>query len=78
LPPAACLSSTSSSTRSAPQLARIGDHVDRDDPAVRGLHAVWRLSSATGMAALSLAAVGAFAVALTAISIRVFTRAALR
>ena len=43
-----------------------------------GLHAIWGMSSASGMAALSLAVVGLFAAALTAVSIRVFTRSALR
>ena len=43
-----------------------------------GLHAIWQGSDATEMAALSLAVVAVFAAALTAVSIRVFTRAALR
>jgi ABC-2 type transport system permease protein len=43
-----------------------------------GLHSIWGLSSASGMAALSLAVVAVFAGALTAVSIRVFTRSALR
>src|SRR5712691_3911614 len=43
-----------------------------------GLHNIWQMSNTTTMAALSLAVVVAFAVALTAISIRVFTRTALR
>jgi ABC-2 type transport system permease protein len=43
-----------------------------------GLRAIWRMSDATAMAGLSLAVVGLFAAALTAVSIRVFTRAALR
>jgi ABC-2 type transport system permease protein len=42
------------------------------------LHAIWGLSDPTAMAGLSLAVVAAFAAALTAVSIRVFTRAALR
>ena len=41
-----------------------------------GLHNIWGMGSAGGMAALSLAVVAAFAVALTVGSIRVFTRAA--
>jgi ABC-2 type transport system permease protein len=41
-----------------------------------GLHNIWGMHSVTGMAALSLAVVAFFAAALTAISIRVFTRAA--
>jgi len=43
-----------------------------------GLHAIWGMSDLTSMAALSLLVVAAFAFALTAISIRVFTRSALR
>ena len=43
-----------------------------------GLHSIWGLSSASGMAALSLVVVAVFAAALTAVSIRVFTRSALR
>src|SRR5205085_7256534 len=39
-----------------------------------GLHAIWRMSDATAMAGLSLAVVAAFALLLTAVSIRVFTR----
>src|SRR5436309_4415326 len=41
-----------------------------------GLHAIWRMSDATAMAGLSLAVVAAFALLLTAVSIRVFTRTA--
>src|SRR5207245_8036904 len=41
-----------------------------------GLHNIWGMSSAAGMAALSLAVTGLFAAALTAASIRVFTRSA--
>jgi ABC-2 type transport system permease protein len=41
-----------------------------------GLHNIWRMGSAPEMAALSLAVVGVFAIALTAGSIRVFTRSA--
>ena len=47
-----------------------------DDPA--GLHDIWRMQSATGMAALSLLVVGAFAAVLTTVGIRVFTRTAVR
>jgi ABC-2 type transport system permease protein len=43
-----------------------------------GLHDIWRIGSTTGAAALSLAVVAAFAVVLTAASIRVFTRSAIR
>jgi len=43
-----------------------------------GLHAIWKLSDPTAMAGLSLAVVALFAALLTAVSIRVFTRAALR
>jgi ABC-type polysaccharide/polyol phosphate export permease len=43
-----------------------------------GLHAIWGLSSAGVAAALSLLVVGAFAALLTALSIRVFTRSAVR
>ena len=39
-----------------------------------GLQNIWGMTSATGMAALSLGVVATFAAALTAISIRVFTR----
>lgn len=41
-----------------------------------GLHDIWGMSNTTAMAALSLTVVAAFAGALTAISIRVFTRSA--
>ena len=43
-----------------------------------GLHAIWGSGSTTGAAALSLAVVAVFAAALTAVSIRVFTRSALQ
>jgi ABC-type polysaccharide/polyol phosphate export permease len=43
-----------------------------------GLHDIWGMSNTTLMAALSLAVVAAFAVAMTAISILVFRRAAVR
>jgi ABC-2 type transport system permease protein len=41
-----------------------------------GLHSIWGMSSTTGMACLSLAVVGAFALLLTAGAVRVFTRSA--
>jgi ABC-2 type transport system permease protein len=41
-----------------------------------GLHQIWSMGNATAMAALSLGVVALFAVALTAVSIRVFTRSA--
>jgi ABC-type polysaccharide/polyol phosphate export permease len=41
------------------------------------LHDIWRLSNATTMASLSLVVVAMFAAALSAISVRVFARAAL-
>src|SRR5262249_61823398 len=43
-----------------------------------GLHGIWHGSNVTAMAAGSLAVVAVFAVLLTAVSVRVFTRAALR
>jgi ABC-2 type transport system permease protein len=43
-----------------------------------GLHNIWGLNSANGMAALSLAVVGAFALLLTVAAIRVFARSAMR
>ena len=43
-----------------------------------GLHAIWGLTDPTAMAALSLAVVGGFALLLTAASIRVFSRSAVR
>jgi lipooligosaccharide transport system permease protein len=43
-----------------------------------GLHAIWGLSDPTAMAALSLAVVAGFAVLLSAASIRVFSRSAVR
>jgi ABC-2 type transport system permease protein len=43
-----------------------------------GLHDIWGMSSQAGMAALSIGVVGLFALLLTVVSIRVFTRAALR
>jgi ABC-type polysaccharide/polyol phosphate export permease len=47
--------------------------VDRDGA---GLHDIWGMSNATAMAALSMGVIALFAVALTAISIRTFRRAA--
>ncbi|MGN6378726.1 MAG: ABC transporter permease [Gaiellales bacterium] len=43
-----------------------------------GLHAIWRMSNTTEMAALSLAVVAAFAALLTAVAMRAFGRAAVR
>jgi len=43
-----------------------------------GLHNIWNMNSTTAMAALSLGVIAAFALALTTVSIRVFTRTALR
>lgn len=43
-----------------------------------GLHDIWGMTNTTAMAALSLAVVAAYAAALTAVSIRVFTRAAVQ
>jgi len=43
-----------------------------------GLHSIWKLHDPTAMAGLSLAVVALFAAALTVVSIRVFTRTALR
>jgi ABC-type polysaccharide/polyol phosphate export permease len=43
-----------------------------------GLHDIWGLSNTTAMAALSLAVLAVFAGTLTALSVRVFTRAAVR
>ena len=47
------------------------------DPHGTGLHDIWGMSNVTAMAALSLAVVAAFAVAMVALSIRVFTRSAI-
>ena len=41
-----------------------------------GLHAIWRMHDATDMAALSLLVLALFALALTRVAIRVFTRSA--
>jgi ABC-type polysaccharide/polyol phosphate export permease len=43
-----------------------------------GLADIWGLGSNTAMAVLSLGVVGLFALALTAVAMRVFTRAAIR
>ena len=43
-----------------------------------GLHAIWSMGDPTAMAALSLAVVAAFAAALAAVAVRVFTRSAVR
>jgi ABC-type polysaccharide/polyol phosphate export permease len=43
-----------------------------------GLHAIWGMSNVTAMACLSLLVVTAFAAVLTAVSVRVFARSALR
>jgi ABC-2 type transport system permease protein len=43
-----------------------------------GLHNIWKLRDATAMASLSLLVVGVFAAALTAVSIRVFSRSAVQ
>jgi hypothetical protein len=43
-----------------------------------GLEHIWRMSNDTAMAALSLGVVAIFAALLTAVSIRVFSQAALR
>jgi ABC-2 type transport system permease protein len=48
------------------------------DPAGHGLHDIWGMSSVTTEAWLSLAVVAAFAAALTWISVRLFTRSAVR
>jgi ABC-type multidrug transport system permease subunit len=46
------------------------------DPSGRGLHDIWGMSNVTVEAWLSLAVVALFALALTAIAVRVFTRSA--
>jgi ABC-type multidrug transport system permease subunit len=48
------------------------------DPSGRGLHDIWGMHSTTTEAWLSLAVVAAYAVALTAIAIRAFERAAVK
>jgi ABC-2 type transport system permease protein len=47
-----------------------------DDPS--GLHHIWRMQSATDMAALSLLVVGAFALLLVTAGVRTFSRRAVR
>jgi ABC-type polysaccharide/polyol phosphate export permease len=48
------------------------------DPHGYGLHDIWGMNNTTTMAALSLGVLAVFAVGLTMISIRVFSRAAVR
>lgn len=48
------------------------------DPHAAALHHIWGMSNVTAMAALSLAVVGAYAVLLLGLALRVFTRAAVR
>ena len=48
------------------------------DPSGKGLHDIWGMSSTTTEAWLSLAVIALFAAALTAISIRVFARSAVK
>ncbi len=48
------------------------------DPSGRGLHDIWGMHSVTAEAWLSLAVVAVYAVALTAIAIRTFARAAVK
>ncbi len=48
------------------------------DPSGKGLHDIWGMSNVTVEAWLSLAVVAAFAAALTVISVRVFSRSAVR
>jgi ABC-2 type transport system permease protein len=48
------------------------------DPAGKGLHDIWGMSNVTVEAWLSLAVVAAFAATLTAVSIRLFARSAVR
>ena len=43
-----------------------------------GLYAIWGMGDPMAMAALSLTVVAAFAVLLTAVSVRVFSRSAVR
>ena len=43
-----------------------------------GLRDIWEMGNTTAMAGLSLLVVGAFGLLLTAVSVRVFTRSALR
>ena len=46
------------------------------DPSGKGLHDIWGMSNVTAEAWLSLAVVAVFAVALTAVAVRVFSRSA--
>ncbi len=48
------------------------------DPGGAALHAIWGLTNTTEMAALSLAVLALYAVGLTWLAIRVFTRTAVR
>jgi len=48
------------------------------DNSGRGLHDIWGMSNVTTMAVLSLAVVTAFALVMYAVSVRVFTRSAVR
>jgi ABC-2 type transport system permease protein len=48
------------------------------DPSGKGLHDIWGMSDVTTEAWLSLAVVALFAIALTAISVRVFSRSAVQ
>ena len=48
------------------------------DPTGHGLHDIWGMSNATAEAWLSLAVVAAWALLLTVVSVRVFTRSAVR
>jgi ABC-type polysaccharide/polyol phosphate export permease len=48
------------------------------DPSGRSLHDIWGSGNAVAQAWLSLAVVALFAAALTALSIRVFTRSAVK
>ena len=48
------------------------------DGRATGLHDIWGLSNPAAMAALSLAVVAAYAALLLSLSVRVFTRAAVR
>jgi ABC-type multidrug transport system permease subunit len=48
------------------------------DPSGKGLHDIWGMSNVTVEAWLSLAVVAAFALALTVISVRVFSRSAVK
>ena len=48
------------------------------DPHGTGLRAIWGMADPTTMAALSLVYVVAFALALAGLSVRVFSKAALR